>query len=71
MRRFILSDPEGIKVMTKNENRFSVYLPARFWAGIDQEAERLKAENPGLKVTRADVIRMALIKSNIVQEEKP
>lgn len=49
--------------MSSNDYQLALRIPADLLAAIDAEVERVRAERPGARVQRSDVVREALMRA--------
>jgi hypothetical protein len=54
-----------------NEHQLALRIPAELLDAIDAEVERVKAERPGARVQRSDVVREALMRAFFDHPAKP
>ena len=48
---------------SQNDYQLALRIPGELLAAIDAEVERVKAERPGARVQRSDVVREALMRA--------
>lgn len=48
---------------SQNDYQLALRIPSELLAAIDAEVERVKAERPGARVQRSDVVREALMRA--------
>ena len=55
----------------ENDEQIVVRLPKTHVERVDAHAQRMKAEQPGLRITRSDVVRVLLARALDVAEPPP
>ena len=52
-----------LETMAENDEQIVIRLPGALVERVDAHVERLRAEQPGLRITRSDAVRMLLSKA--------